>query len=241
LSRKIKKALKRAFNAPTPTRKADFLVSFKYPRASRINFMTAQAGYIRKRVWIMSFLMIVAVLIGLRYQEDTSMVIWIASSFLPFFVLLGITEIAKSVSYHMAELEMSCRYSLSDITLARLVIIGVGNTFTFIFLTALLSQVSGMGIFTFSTHMFTPYLMACSLSLFSLNRFRGRERLYICGGASCLVSIASIAILNPYNAIYISQNRLFGVFVFLFLWTVGEAIKFIRKMEDNQWNLSLTA
>lgn len=241
MSRKIKKALKSAFDAPPPTRKAEFIISFDYPRTSRVNFITSQVGYIRKRIWAMSFLMIAAVLIGLHFHEDIKAVVWVASSVLPFFALLGIVEIAKSVSYNMAEMEMSCRYSLSDITLARLEIIGVGNAFTFIVLTAVLSQVSGMGIFTLTTHMFTPYLMTCALSLFFFNRFRGRERLYICGGASCLVSMASVAVLNPSNAILVNENLFFAAFAFLSIWTVGEVIKFIKKMEDNQWNLSLTA
>lgn len=241
MNNKLEKALKSAFNAPPPTRKTEFLMSFEYPAASRKDFFMAQLGYIRKRVWAVSFLMVAAVMVALRYQEDVNVIVWLAASFLPFFVLLGITELAKSVSYNMAELEMCCRYSLSDITLARLGIIGAVNAVTFIILTAVLSWGSGAGVFALIVQMFTPYLLTCCLSLFSLNRFRGKERLYICGVASCLVGISSVVVFNPVNMILPSGNWLFWSFWLLLIWGITEAVKFIKKLEDYQWNLSLTA
>jgi len=241
VNEKLEKALKGAFDAPPPKRKAEFLLSFEYPAASRGDFFMAQLGYIRKRVWVMSALMVAAVMVALHYQGDINVIVWVCASFLPFFVLLGITELAKSMSYNMAELEMSCRYSLSDITLARLGIIGAVNGLTCIILTAVLSRVSGMGLFTFTVQMFTPYLMACCFSLFSLNRFRGKERLYICGGASCFVSVISMVVFNPFNIVPLHENLLFWLFWLSLAWTMAEAIKFIIKPEDYPWNLSLTA
>ena len=241
MNKKLEKALKGAFNAPPPKMKVEFIKSFEYPTTSRRDFFTAQLGYIRKRVWAMSFLMIAAVMVALRYQEDVNVIVWITASFLPFFVLLGLTELAKSMSFNMAELEMSCRYSLSDITLIRLGIIGAVNTVTFIILTVVLSWGNDIGLLALTAQMFTPYLLACCLSLFSLNRFRGKERLYICGGASCLVSIMSGVVFNPFYMVLQYENLLLWVFWSLLAWAIAEAIKFIKKQEDYQWNLSLTA
>ena len=239
MEKKLKKMIKDAFNAPMPTRKAEFLMSFDYPKAGRLDFFITQLGYVRKRVWTVSFLMIVAVVIAMRYHE-VGMVVWVVASFLPFFVVLGITEIAKSMSYNMAELEMSCRYSLSNITLARLGTIGTVNAAMFIILTALLSYGNGMGLFGLVVQMFTPYLLACYLSLFLMKRFRNKEQLYICGGASFLVSITSIVVFNPLAMLLPGENWLFWAFWILLILAVGEIVKFIKRLGDYQWNLSLT-
>lgn len=241
MRKKIEKALKGAFETPEPQKKVEFLTSLPYPRATRFNFFTAQVGYIRKRVWFVSFVIIVAVLFGLRHQEDVNVLIWITASFLPFFAVLGITEMAKSMSYNMAELEMSCRYSLSDITLARLGIVGIVNAAISIIITAFILWRSEVSLLPIVAYLFTPYLLACALSLFSLNCFRGRERLYVCGGASCMVSVASAIILNPSYVDFMEINWLLWTFLASLVWTGAEAIKFIRNMEDTQWNLSLTA
>jgi len=237
----IKKELSTAFNPPPPTRKAEFLQAFEYPRTGRPSFITAQVSYIRKRIWAISFLIVVAVIFMLHHQDHQHMWLWVVSSFLPFFALMGITEIAKSMSFNMAELEMSCKHSLADITLARLGIIGGVNATTLTAITLLLSQASGMNMPTLVVHMFTPYLLACALSLFAINRFRGRERLYICGGVACVISVASIVIFGPFHISFASESWLPWAFAIFLTWTCAEVFKLIKNMEDNQWNLSLTA
>jgi len=241
LSRKIKKALQGAFDAPEPKRKMSFLMTFAPPRANRLDFVITQVGYIRKRIWIASFVTITLVLLGLHVQDDINSLIWIVSSFLPFISVLGIAEIAKSASYNMSELEMSCRYSFLDIALARLGILGAVNGITFATIIIFIARVSDIGILTSIAYLFIPYLLACLLSLFSLNRFRGKERLYICGLASCLVSVASFIYYNWAELAFTGERWLFMAFAVLLVLTGAEIIKFIRKMEDYQWSLSLTA
>jgi Na+/melibiose symporter-like transporter len=135
---------------------------------------------------------------------------------------------------------MSCRYSLSDITLARLGIVGIVNAAISIIITAFILWRSEVSLLPIVAYLYTPYLLACALSLFSLNRFRGKERLYVCGGASCLVSVASVVILNPSYVNFTEISWLLWTFAVLVVWTGAETIKFIKKMEDTQWNLSLT-
>jgi len=241
LSRKIKKALRGAFDAPEAKRKMSFLMSFTLPRTTRLDFVITQVGFIRKRIWVASFVAIALVLLGLHLQDDINSLIWIVSSFLPFISVLGIAEIAKSASYNMSELEMSCRYSLLDIALARLGILGTVNGITFATIIVFIARVSDIGLFISIPYLFIPYLLACLLSLFSLNRFRGKERLNICGVASCLVSVASFIYYNWVELAFADERWLFMAFAVLLVLTGVEIIKFIRKMEDYQWNLSLTA
>jgi hypothetical protein len=201
VNRKIKEGIKLAFEAPEPTRKKEFLLAFEYPRTSRIDFFFSQIGYIRKRIWGISFLLVGLALFGLSYQASENFMLWAVSSFTPFLVLIGITEIARSMSFNMAELEMSCKYSFSDIVLTRLGIIGITNTAVFILVILSFSRENSVGMLYLTIHLLTPYLMACALSLFFLNRFRGAGSIYVSSGASCAVSLISIALLNPNSPI----------------------------------------
>jgi hypothetical protein len=118
--------------------------------------------------------------------------------------------------------------------------VGAVNAAVSVIITVFILWSSEVSLFPVVAYLFTPYLLACALSLFSLNRFRGKERLYVCGGVSCLVSVASAVILNPSYVNFMEINWLLWTFAILFVWTGAEAIKFIKKMEDTQWNLSLT-
>ena len=239
MKRDIKKELKTAFDAPAPTRKDAFLATLNYPRTTYFGFITAQVRYIRKRIWLASFLLVAAVLTGLAYMDSTDF-IWVVASFLPIFALAGITEISKSMSYNMAELEMSCKYSFSDIVLARLGIIGGVNALAFTLITAALFRGGGLGIIPLVVQLFTPYLLTTALSLFFLNRTRTQGKLFICASVSCFTSAMSGLFFNPSFEFHVNESVLFAVFIILCLWTAREIIKLTRT-EESAWNLSLTA
>ena len=46
----------------------------------------------------------------------------------PFLVLISVTESTRSYRYEMEELELSSRFSLKSIVMARMVILGVGGS-----------------------------------------------------------------------------------------------------------------
>ena len=245
MNRKLKEGLQAAFDAPPPKRKNGFLLSLNFPKTNRLDFMAAQAGYIRKRVWVIALLSSALALLVPRLQPDESALgaIWIASSFLPFIALAGITEIARSASYNMAELEMSCRYTLSDIVLARLLILGCANMAVFAAVMASLRMLGNIEMPRLGAYLLVPFLLTSALSLFVLNRLRSKESVYICGGISCFVSILNALLSSQYRTAFSGEYTAFwGAAVFvLLLWTSGEIIKLIRKTEEYQWNLSLTA
>lgn len=245
MSKKLKETLKTAFDAPMPIRKSEFLLSVNFPKSTRFDFLLAQIGYIRKRVWIVALLAIIPALMILfsGITENVLGLVWVVSSLLPFIALMGITEIARSASHNMAELEISCKYSFSHVILARLGIIGFTNMIMFTVVIASFRMVGGVDVLRLGTYLFVPFLLTCSLSLFALNRLRSKESAYICGGISCFVSICNAFISNQYRSALSNEYMMFWVIAFcvLLIWTVGEIIKLIRKTEEYQWNSSLTA
>jgi hypothetical protein len=240
--KKIKHYLKYAFDAPESERKRKFLLSVDFPRASRFDFVTSQIGYIRKKVWIISILAAAIALFSLRFQTGENILRFIrtVSAILPFVALTGLTEISRSMSYNMAELEMSCKYNFSGVILARLGILSGTNLITLIIFMLSFWSKSGFGIFRLAIYLFMPFLLTCALSLFAINHIRSRENIYICGATSCFTGVLNTVFHDKLNVIF-TEKYLFlhaAAFIFLLVWTAGEIIKLIKKTEGIQWNLS---
>jgi hypothetical protein len=242
MRKKEKEQIRAAFNAPTPKRKNEFLLSVNYPKSTRMDFLFAQIGYIRKRVWVVTFLIIIP-LFFLNISEDVLGYVWIFSSLLPFIALAGITEIARSVSYNMAELESSCKFSFSDVVLSRLGILGCADMILFIVIITVFRINGGVDTLRLGIYLIVPFLLTCSLSLFALNRMRSKESVYICGGISSVVSISNAFFSTRYPLAFSSENMVFwtAAFCVLIICTAYEVVKIIRRTEEMQWSLSLTA
>ena len=242
MNRKLKENIAAAFDAPAPRRKTEFLSSINFLKVTLSDFILAQMGYIRKRVWLATLLAIASALLILytNVTENVLGFVWSVSSLLPFTVLAGITEIARSISYNMAELESSCKYSFSDVVLARLGIIGCINLLMFAIVIALFHIEGSIGVWRLGTYLFVPYLLSCALSLFTLNRLRSKENIYICGGISGFVSITNAFLSNQYQSVFSDEYTLFWAIAlcFLLLWTAGEIVKLIQRTGEYQWNLS---
>jgi hypothetical protein len=240
VNKNIKQSLQAAFSAPTPTKKAAFLAALPYPRTRMIDFLLGQAGYIRKRVWLLALAVMAAVLLlsQLPILHDTGDLLWLVSSFLPFLALAGSTELARSVSCRMAELETSCRYDFSRVILARLIIIGAADVVVFIPICVFCFGRAEANPLLIGLRLFLPFLLTCALSLTALNRLRSRDGVYVSGAAACAVSLANILWRGAWAGAWLLPA---GIIAFLLLlWTAREIMKIVRKSEE-VWSYSLTA
>jgi hypothetical protein len=240
MNRKMKQSLQAAFAAPKPTKKAAFLAALPYPRTRMIDFLLGQAGYIRKRVWLLALAVMAAVLLLPRLPviQNAGDMLWLASSFLPFLALVGSTELARSVSCRMAELETSCRYDFSRVILARLVIIGAADVVVFIPLCVFCFDRAEASPLLTGLRLFLPFLLTCALSLTALNRLRSRDGVYVSGAAACAVSLANILWRGAWAGTWLFPAGI--VAILLLLWTAREITKIVRKSEE-VWSYSLTA
>lgn len=245
MNRKLKSQIKSAFNAPTPTEKTEFLQTLNFPKASRFDFILGQIGYIRKRVWIVSCLLLIGALCGLYVYSGNDILgmIWIVSSILPFVALVAVTEISRSQASNMAELEMSCKHSFADVVLVRLGVLGIFNFVIFSILLLSLIGKTDYNIILLGMYLLTPFLLTCTLSLFTLNHLHSRETIYICGGISCFISLLNNLLTIKYNEIFADKYlTLWSVAFFILLLTVvKQTVKLIKITEELQWNLQLTA
>lgn len=242
MSHRIKEQLKTAFDPPIPVRKNEFIQQLQFQRATRFDFITGQIGYIRKRVWLASLCTVAAAIVGLRFYTDENGLglMWLVSSILPFIALVGLTEIARSASCNMAELEASCKYGFADVVLTRLSILSGMNLVVFVLIILLLGHNGDIGLLRLGLYLLTPFFLTCLASLFTLNRLRYRESVYICGSISCFVSIANTLLSRQYSLAFSDAYwPVWGMaFCILLYGTAKEAVQLVKRSEEMKWSLS---
>jgi hypothetical protein len=240
----LKKSLQAAFAAPPPLKRGAFLAAADFPRITFAGFVLAQAGYIRKRVWAASFAVTALAFIAMQsgFTTGTLSTLTVISSLLPFAALAGITELIRSQAHNMAELEMSCRYNLTQVVLTRLAIIGGLGFVTMVTAALMVYTRYALPAVVLCGCLFAPFLLTCVLSLFAVNRLRDREGVYVCGAAAFLISFLNIIKTPSVNSILenISSPVWLGVLTALTLWLAVEVIKYIKRTEAIEWNWSST-
>lgn len=232
---KLKKELRTAFDPPQSKKKTEFLRQLNYPKARLREFIWYQIGYIRKRIWILSILLLVGTLIYIRNNEGyNNSAIWALCSIVPFVAFTIITEIARSTSFQMVELEMTTKYNLRDVLLARMGVLGLGNLIVFLLLIAVLVKHLDYSFLRVGLYLFTPYLLTCFGSLIILNKMAIRDNIYGCAAVSVFVSVLNLMISTTKHFLYDEGYLTFWlcVFVLLSILVMRQGIKYLSNMEE---------
>lgn len=244
MSKKINDAIRLAYKPPEPLEKGRFLAGFREAPIGHPEFVRRQFGFIKKRIWFLYSLMFAAtIFMGLQAGKNTTEALWWLSAALPFLSIFIVTELSRSISCNMAELEMSCRYSLADIAVARSFIMGLSQLISIAAFAAVFHKTSGIGILKTGVYLLSPYLLSLILSMAVLRRAVAREKLYLSVACCCFVSAACLWM--KYNCPFVYETGYIRIwnaaFAVLAILTVYEFIILKKKLEDNEWNLSLTA
>ncbi|WP_312648708.1 hypothetical protein [Aminipila sp.] len=247
MNKKLKKALKAAFEAPCPSDMERFLKQLRYPKINYQEFIFDQLHYIRKRIWVASALIVfLGWIIAFRLPafqcwNPDGIKIWSISAALPFLAMISVTEIYRSAAYCMSELEGSCRFSLLQIVMARISILGVVNFVVLILILIFINQVSAYSLLQIVFYSIVPYLVVCSICLRLLNRTRSSEGIYACAVTAGIVSAISILCESTAKVLY--SSTYLNIWLILFVSCsvlIGiQMRKLVKQMEEKQWNLNL--
>lgn len=232
IKKQEKEMLQQMFAVPEPKRKRAFLRTLPRQNVGLRNLVLSQAAYIRKWVWAASILLFGSVVWLAQYTELES--IWLLSAVMPFGALLLILEFARSAAYGMAELEMTSRFSLRTVFLARMSMLGAAQLLGLIPVAVVL----GVQLLKSGVYILVPYLLTAVLGLIAVRRLTGRESLFVCGSIS-----AGVCALCPLSRLYIPA--LYGAegFGWWMLATVLLAVvlmkeygKTMNHLEEFTWN-----
>lgn len=240
MNRELKKQIAKAFDAPTPGRKVQFIHSLPRPHISTKTFICSQIPFIKKSVWLMSILILLPVAWAASFASENT--VWIVSAFTPFLALLLIAENTKSAIYGMNELEMSARFSLKSVVLARLIILGVFNFGIFCIIIPVCHVANSISFMQTGVYLFVPYLLTTSISLYLVRRFRNKEVIYGCMAVAVFVSGVNMTLRYMADFLFQTNYLVWWIVAALFLFgiTAKEFYHTFKKTEGFIWNFALT-
>lgn len=239
MKQKLKQNILNAYEIPEPLQKEEFIKSLNFPKIRWYDFLLYQFGYIRKKIWIASILLfLAAILLGSLLQKGDMKLLWSVSAIIPFLALLGITEIARSAVFGLAELEMSTRYNLRGVLLARMCIIGIGNFILILSLTCILAGRIEVQVLKLGIYFMIPYLLTNFISYVVVNRSRSKDISYYCAAVAASVSGSGLFFGRIWEVIY--QQQYFILWLVAFVVLIAALSKEIRKLIHNTeeliWN-----
>lgn len=240
MNRGLKKQIAKAFDAPAPRDKAQFVRSLPRPHISTKAFIFSQIPFIKKSIWLLSVLIVLPAVWGASFASENT--VWIVSAFTPFLALLLITESAKSTLYGMNELEMASRFSLKNIVLARLTILGIFNFAIFCIIIPICHIANSISLVQTGVYLFIPYLLTTSISLYIVRHFRNKEAIYGCMAVAVCVSTANMTLRYVANFLFQTNYLVWWVVIALLLmmFTAKELYQTFKKTEGFLWNFALT-
>ncbi len=235
MDKALKEALREAYRAPTPERKAAFLKQHRRRELGRWELAAIQAGYIRWWVWGTSLSLFGAIL-WVAYHVG-GMGAWYASALTPFLALLAVVENGRSRFYQMEELELACRMGRHSVVLARMVALGLFHLALLAGLTPPLAAWGGLAAARTGVYLLTPYLLTAALGMELTRRFRGREGLLACGGGAALVSAMGTMAAYQRPELYQPERlSLWGLALAASAFAAGLEIMLSLKERELQWN-----
>ena len=242
MDNKLKRNIQKAFEAPRPNRqeKARFLRALPGPRISMFRFILVQASYMRKMTLVFSVLLLLPAVIGANYISENTL--WIVSAFVPILGLLAVAESTRSTMYGMSEFEMSTRFSLKSVVMARMSVLGVLDFIVLVCAIPLCYTGSGFSLLQTGLYLLVPYMLTVNISLWIIRRFQGQETVYVCMSVAAIVSGINTGLHFVTDLIYqeIYTGWWIALSVFLFIGLAYEIHCTIKRTEEYTWNLSLT-
>lgn len=185
----LKKEMKKLYPAPAPQKRETFLKGFPFPKTSPLETLAVQIGYIRKTVWLLSLLLVIAALMTGEYllQEDSRGKLWCLSGVMPLLAVLTVTETFRSSAYGMAELEMTTRHNLPRILLIRMGALGAGNLLMIISGLLPVVRQGTLSLFRGTVYLTAPWICTCVLALQIEKYVKGRESIWYCCVCGCFL------------------------------------------------------
>jgi len=232
MERRLKKELCRYYEAPKPQRKQEFIRQFGVQKIDLSYLVWMQAKYISKWVWLASACLC-ALIYGAGYVMKDKYVSMIYGV-VPFLVLISVTESTRSYRYGMEELELSARFSLKSIVMARMAMLGVGNLAVLFVIANILGQREGYHVL----HILTPYFLTAGGSLYIVRTVHGNENTFLC--FTLAITVSFLQMLLPWWFRELLTPEYMPIWAVFFamgiIVTAKESYRTIRMTEDLAWN-----
>lgn len=135
-------------------------------------------------------------------------------------------ELSVHFSTHMAELEQSCYFNLSQLWLTRAVSISGLDVLAVLALGGVRSQAYGYGWFPFAVYVLTPFFTANAVMLFVISQARGKNRV----SAAVIVFLAGAGFALQAGLPWIYEKTWLSVWLFLLAAAASLCVYQMKKL-----------
>ncbi len=216
-----KEELKRLYEAPKPVHKRTFLRQLRLQPMSIQHILWIQISYISKGEWVLSAALFAFLTLLSLFDKEKVFVAMLA--IMPFFAVTSVSESTRSVTCGMDELEMTTRFSLKSIVLARMGILGTEN----LLVTLLAAFLLEGKVYQTMMYLIVPYLMTAYGCLQIVRKVSGKEGIYTCMIFTMFVVLLLGISYIHYNWLYRTQ--------FLIIWmSAALALIYMNYKEGKQ-------
>ena len=248
--KELKKLLRDNVTPPDYIKKNNFIRenrSKEIWHVSTPRLILQQAGYIRKRVWIASLILMAFTAWNILQMTKYDLgEVYTASEriekgllsiavFIPFFASFGMIESLKAQIHGVYELEQATIISGKRAFFARMTAVGIVNIITFILVAVFSGFAIGVGILRSAVVIFIPYLLTMILCI-EFERFEWARR----NAFACIVPAIIVLFLELYSSIggcYTMWDMKTLLLIFAALIAVfAYELKRIDMMEEFAWN-----
>ncbi|WP_213618523.1 hypothetical protein [Paenibacillus sp. J22TS3] len=206
-------------------------------RTKYIDFVIMQLRFIRAKVWAAHLMVVLVTVLAtqnflLFSTLNHLQVLGMVSALTPLLALASAKVLACSFQHGVVELEVSTKYSLDKLLLARMGILGIVDA---VFLTIMLSFLSHRfdpEFYVILLYLLVPFVMGLLGCLWIINHTRSRESgilLYI-----GLLMLTQMTLSFQYDALYAASATDVWIFVLVvsFIGLIWEAHTMLASCRD---------
>lgn len=202
-----------------------------YNSLSFWQFIFSQFCFIRRKVWIAQFFIVLACGLALFYLPEETKTFAVISAAAPLIVLTNVFELSRSYTHGTVEIELSTPYSLKQVIIARLTVLGMVDVLCLTILLVLSGIQLPTEIYAVVLYAFVPFLATCFGCLLILNRIKRKECNYYCAAIGLFITLAIGVATVQYPKMY--ELAAIWAWAILFVVTLAGMIYEINRMLKN--------
>ncbi len=177
-------------------------------------FFWRQLRFIKKEVWTIQFGTILFCGFLLFCSPGKKDVIGQITALLPLCFIAGTGELSKAFVNQTAEMEMAARFTLQQVLLSRITLLGLADLLLLSFISILTTCYLEISLIYAFMYFCVPFLITSFTCLFILNHVRTKECNYYCAAVGMVIMMISFYASQKIPALYTSS--LIGAWYLLF-------------------------
>ncbi len=205
-------------------------------------FFLSQIKFIRKKVWVGQFMALLFCTAVIFKSSGSVHSISLISALIPLIFIFGVSELSRAFQYKTAEMEMSTPFTLNQVMLSRLIILGLADVLVLTCIIAMTAVFFPISLFRILMYLCVPFLITSFGCLCILNYIHTKECNYYCIALGVLIMAGSFALSEIAPSVYEASliSGWFILFAISLLCTAVEIKLLLKSCTKNIIYKSLT-